>query len=177
MDSFYNTDNWAQNVDEIGIAASTVVELVDNIESVFIKFRQGGLKLTMAECAFGHPEIEVLDRIITSKGVAPIENSADQFLKNNKLPTPVTSLQRYIGFVLYYRQYIPRLTGKLVIYKNCKLLQKYDKIEIIEVHKDAIFDINKNLASAASVSLRLLLPDKQLVIICIAIEHAAGYVP
>ena len=37
-------------------------------------------------------------------------------------------------------------------------------------------DINENLAKAAKRSLRLPLPDKQLVIVCDASEHAAGYV-
>ena len=39
-----------------------------------------------------------------------------------------------------------------------------------------MFDINENLANAAKRSLRLPLPDKQLVIMCDASEHAAGYV-
>ena len=39
-----------------------------------------------------------------------------------------------------------------------------------------MFDINENLAKAAKMSLRLPLPDTQLVIMCDASEHAAGYV-
>ena len=57
-----------------------------------------------------------------------------------------------------------------------KLLQKDIKFTLAQVHKDAIFDINQNLARAAKLSLRLPLPDKQLVIMCDASEHAAGYV-
>ena len=48
--------------------------------------------------------------------------------------------------------------------------------ELTQIHKDAIFDINENLANAAKMSLRLPLPDKQLVIMCDASEHVAGYV-
>ena len=84
------------------------------------------------------------------------------------------SPQRYIGFVQFYRQYIPGLAEKLVpLYK---LLQKDVKYELTQIHKDAIFDINENLANAAKMSLRLPLPDKQQVIMCDASEHAAGYV-
>ena len=54
-----------------------------------------------------------------------------------------------------------------------KLLQKDVKFELTQVHKDAMFDIDENLANAA---LRLPLPDKQLVIMCDASEHAVGYV-
>ena len=72
------------------------------------------------------------------------------------------SLQRYIGFVHFYRQYIPRLAEKLVPLYT--LLQKDVKFQFTQVHIDAIFDINENLANAAKMSLRLPLPDKQLVI-------------
>ena len=174
MDPLVKAEKCAQYVDDIGIAASTVEELVDNIEAVFTKVRQAGLKLSMSKCAFGHPEIEFLGRSITSKGIGPIEKKIDDFLKNIKLPTSVKSLQRYIGFVQFYRQYIPRLAEKLVpLYKS---LQKDVKFQLTQVHKDAIFDINENLANAAKMSVRLPLPDKQLVIMCDASEHAAGYV-
>ena len=174
LDPLVKADKCAQYVDDIGIAASTVEELVDNIEAVFTKIRQAGLKLSMSKCAFGHPEIEFLGRSITSKGIGPIEKKIDGFLKNIKVPTSVKSLQRYIGFVQFYRQYIPRLAEKLVpLYK---LLQKDVKFQLTQAHKDAIFDINENLANSAKMSLRLPLPDKQLVIMCDASEHAAGYV-
>ena len=84
------------------------------------------------------------------------------------------SLQRYIGFVQFYRQYIPRFAEKLV--SLYKLLQRNVKYELTRIHEDAIFDNNENLANAAKMSLRLPLPDKQLVIMCDATEHAAGYV-
>ena len=66
------------------------------------------------------------------------------------------------------------LAEKLVPLYN--LLQKDVKFALTQVHKDAIFDINQYLARAAKLSLRLPLPDKQLVIMCDASEHAAGYV-
>ena len=62
--------------------------------------------------------------------------------------------------------------------KTCtqfKLLQKEVTFSLTQVHKDSVFDINQNLAKAAKLSLHLIL-DKQLVIMCDASEHAAGYV-
>ena len=44
------------------------------------------------------------------------------------------------------------------------------------VDKDVIFDINESLLKATKLSLKLPLPDKQLIIMCDASEHAAGYV-
>ena len=89
------------------------------------------------------------------------------------MPTSVKSLQQYIGFVQFYRQYIPKLAEKLLpLYK---LLQKDVKFALTQVHQDAIFDINENLARAAKLSLRVPLPDKQLVMMCDESENAAGH--
>ena len=174
LDALVKADKCAQDVDDIGIAANNVDELIINIEAVFQQIQKAGLKLSMSKCAFGHPKIEFLGRSITTKGIAPLEDKIDKFLNNLKTPTSVKSLQRYIGFVQFYRQYIPMLAEKLVpLYK---LLQKDVKFTLTQVHKDAISDINQNLARAAKLSLRLPLPDKQLVIMCDASEHAAGYV-
>ena len=115
-----------------------------------------------------------MGRSITTKSIAFLEDGIDNFFKNLKLPTSVKSLQRYIGFVQFYRQYIAKLAEKLVrLYKR---LQKDVKFALTQVHKNALFDINENLTRAASFSLRVPLPDKQLVIICDVSEHTAGYV-
>ena len=137
-------------VDDIGIAVNTVEELVTNFEAVFNKIRKASLKLSKAKCAFGHPEIEFLSRSFTTKGIAPIENKIDMFLKNIKQPTSMKSLPGYVGFVQFYRQYIPRLAEKLVPLH--KLLQKDVKYELTQIHKHAIFGIKENLANAAKLS-------------------------
>ena len=115
FDPLVKADKSTQYVDDIDIAANTVEQLADNIEAVFAKIRQAGLKLSIAKCTTDHPEIELLGRSITSKGIVPNEDKIDKFLKNIKVPKSVKSLQRYIGFVQFYRQCIPRLTKKLVL--------------------------------------------------------------
>ena len=173
LDAIVKAHKRAQYVDDIGVSANNVYELVDNIEAVFQQIQKTGLKFSMSKCAFGHPKIEFLGRSITKKGIEPLEGHIDQFLKNLKLPTSVNTLQRYIGFVQFYRQYSPKIAKKLVpLYK---LLQKDVNFILTQEHKDAIYDINKNLVRAAKLSLMLPLPEKQLVIMCDAGEHAAGY--
>ena len=104
----------AQYVDDIGVAANNVDELVDNIEAVFQQVQKARLKLSMPKCAFGHPKIEFLGRSITTKVIAPVVDRIDKFLKKLKLPDKflkklklpisVKALQRYIGFFQFYRQ-------------------------------------------------------------------------
>ena len=48
--------------------------------------------------------------------------------------------------------------------------------QLTQLHKDAIFDINENLAKSTKLSLRLLLPHHQLFITCYVSEHETGYI-
>ena len=174
--SLVEADKCAQYVDDIGIAAHNVEDLLSNIKAVFQQIQNAGLKLSMSKCAFGHSQRDLLGSSITSiGGVAPLEDKIDDFLKKDKA-THISQIPpevlHPIGFVQFYRQYIPRLAEKLP--PLFKILQKDVKFQLTQQDKDISFDINENLVKAAKLSIRLPLPDKQLVIM--GSEHAAGYV-
>ena len=57
-----------------------------------------------------------------------------------------------------------------------ELIRKDTIVKVEQRHKDAIFDINESLLKATKLTLKLPFPDKQLVLMCDANEHAAGYV-
>ena len=67
LDKVIKTDQWAQYVDDIGIAA----QLIRNIRAVFEGFRQAALKLTIEKTHFGVTEVAFLGRTITPQGIAP----------------------------------------------------------------------------------------------------------
>ena len=106
-------DQCAQYVDVIGVAANTPEQLIKNLRAVFQCLRKAGLKLSMTKCPFGVQEVDFLGRTITIKGVVP------QNQKIAKIPGKVNFLrskkavQRYIGFLYYYRNCIPRLAERL----------------------------------------------------------------
>ena len=107
-------------------------------------------------------------RRITSKGVAPIESENDNFFKTSNV-SKVISTVHWVCSVLQAVH-----TEKLVpLYK---LFQKDETFTLTQVLQNCIFDLTENFAKAAKLSLRLHLPDKQLVIMCDASEHAAVYV-
>ena len=155
LDTLVKADRCAQYVDDIGIAAHTPDELINNLELVFQQLNKAGPKLSMSICEFGQKQIEYLGTKL-------------------KPPNSVKSLQRYLGFVNFYRSYIPRLADKTCCLQE--LIKKDVLFKLSQQHKDAIFEINESLSKATKVSLKLPLPDKQLVIMCDASEHAAGYV-
>ena len=174
LDPLVKADRCAQYVDDIGIAAHTPDELINNLELVFQQLNKAGLKFSMSNCEFGQKQIEYLGKTISSTGIAPIEKRVTDYLSKLKPPNSVKPLQHYLGFVNFYRSYISRLADK-----TCCLheLIKTDVLfKLSQQHKDAIFEITESLLKATKVSLKLPLPDKQLVILCDASEHAAGFV-
>ena len=84
-------------------------------------------------------------------------------------------LQRYVGFVNFDRQYIPKLAYNLIPLQL--LLRKEVPFKLAQQQKDANFEINEYLLKASTSSLELPLPGKQLVTMCDASKHAAGYAP
>ena len=80
----------------------------------------------MHKCHFGATEIDFLGRIITPEGVKPQKERITNFLEKTKFPKSKKALQRYLGFLNYYRNCIPRLSEKLVPF--FQLLKKDEKV-------------------------------------------------
>ena len=109
LDPVVKADQCAQYVDDIGIAANNATDLTRNIRAVFKCIRQAGLKLTIEKCHFGVRQVEFLGRTISSKESRKIQN----FLDKLRFPKSKKALQRYLGFVSYYINNIPRMAEKL----------------------------------------------------------------
>ena len=153
LDPLVKADQCAQYVDDIGIAAHTPEELITNLELVFQQLDKAGLKLSMGKCEFGQKQIEYLGKTISSTGNAPIEKRVTDYLSKLKPPNSVKLLQRYLGFVNFYRSYIPRLADKTCCLQE--LIKKDVLFKLSEQHKVAIFEINESLLKATKVSLKL----------------------
>ena len=103
LDKVIKADQCAHNVDDIGIAANSVTQLIRNLRAVFECIRQAALKLSIDKCHFGVTEVAFLGRTITPQGIAPQDNKIQKFLANVRFPKSKKQVQRYIGFVNYYR--------------------------------------------------------------------------
>ena len=58
LDRVIKAEQCAQYVDDIGLAAISVTQLIRNIRAVFGCIRQTGPKLTIEKCHFGVTQVE-----------------------------------------------------------------------------------------------------------------------
>ena len=169
LDKVIKADQCAQYVDDIGIAANSVTQLIRNIRAVFECIRQAGLKLSIDKCHFGMTEVEFLRRTISPQGIAPQDHKIQKFLANVRFPKSKKQVQRYIGFVNYYRNYIPWLSEKLLGFYE--LLKADKQIKVTEELLDNYKAINAALAEACGLALK----GRQYVLMTDASFRASGY--
>ena len=163
----------AQYVDDIGIAANNATDLTRNIRAVFQCIRIAGLNLTIKKCMFGVRHVEFLGRTISSGGVSPPTHKIQKFSNKLRFPKSKKALQRYLGFVNYYRNYIPRMVEKLNPF--CKLLKAEVSINITSELKETFDSVNKALCDACELALKQPISGKQLVLMTDAIFRSAGF--
>ena len=161
LDSVVNADQCTQYVDDIGIAANNATNPTRNIPAVLQCIRNPGLKLTIENCHFRVRQVEFLGRTISSEGKSPQTHKIQNFLNKLRFPKSKKALQRYLGFVKYYRIYIPRLAEKLNPFY--KLLKAEVPINITSELKETIDSVNKTLSDDCELALKQLVPGKQLV--------------
>ena len=162
LDTVIKADQCAQYVDDIGIAAKTTEQLIKNIRAVFKFLRKAGQKLTIKKCHFGVNQDEFLGRNNTPNGVAPQNHKITNFLSKIRFPKSKKQVQNYIGFVNYYRNYILRLSEKLI--GMYELLKADAKITSSEELVNDFKAINESLAEASGLALRQPAAGKQYVL-------------
>ena len=173
LDTVVKPDQCAQYVDDIGIAANNATDLTRNIRAVFKCIRNAGLKLTMKKCHFGVRQVDILGRSVSSEGVLPQSHKIQNFSNKLRFPKSKKALQRYLGFVNYHRNYIPRMAEKPnPLYK---LLKSEVPINITSKLKETFDSVNKALSDACQLALKQPIPAKELVLMTDASFRSAGY--
>ena len=173
LDPVVKADQCAQYVDDIGIAANNATDFTRNFRAVFQCIRNAGLKLTIEKCHFAVRQVEFLGRTFSSEEVSPQAHKIQNFLNKLRFPKSKKALQRYLVFVNYYRNYIPRMAGKLNPFY--KLLKTEVPINITSEVKETFDSVNKTLSDACELAVEQPIPGKQLVLMTDASFRSAGY--
>ena len=146
FDPVVKADQCAHYVDDIGVATNNATDLTQNNRAVLKFIRPAGLKLTIEKCHFGVRQVEFLGRTISPEGIPPQARKIQKFLDKLRFPMSKEALQRYLGFVNYYRNYLTRMVEKL--YPFYKLPKTEVPINITLELKETFDSVKKVLSDA-----------------------------
>ena len=136
--------------------------------------RASGLKLSAHKCKFGTTKIDYLGSTITPKGISPEADKMNKFLEKIRMPETVKQVERLIGFVQFFRSFMPTLGQKLLPFY--KLLRKDVEFKTTTEHSEALDVLKTDLRNATNFTLRLAKPGLQYVLLCDASYHGTGFV-
>ena len=156
LDPVVKANQCAQYVDDNGITANNATDLTRNIRAVFKCIRQAELKLTIEKCHFGVRQVEFLGKTISPEGTSPQARKIQNSFDKHTLPKSKKALQRYLGFVNYYRTYIPRMAEKPNPFY--KLLKTVVPINITSKLRKTFDSVNKALTDACKLALKQPIP-------------------
>ena len=159
-------------MDDIGIAANTEAQLCINIRAVFECTRNAGLKLSMSKRHFGVKQVDFPGRTHTPEGISPQVDKVMNLPVELKFPKSKKGLQRYIGFLNYYRNCLPRVSERLTPF--FKLLKETDKFYISNELTSNFEQLNNVLLQSCQMALKQPLKDEQLILLPDASFTAAG---
>ena len=90
LDPVVKSDQCAEFVDDIGIAAKNATDLTRNVRAVFKCIRQAGLQLKIENCHFGVRQVEFLGRTVSPEGISPQARKIQNFLHKFRFPKSKT---------------------------------------------------------------------------------------
>lgn len=104
-------------LDDVLIGGATFEEHISNLQAVFSRLQEHGLKLNSEKCKFLQKEAHYLGHILSKEGIRPSVRNVEAVL-NMPAPTTVRQVRRFTGMVNYYSRFIEGLATMLApLYK------------------------------------------------------------
>ena len=94
-------------LDDILVYSSSLEEHLEHCEQIFQRLEKFQLKLSFEKCAFMKKQVQYLGHLISGEGIEPVPEKLNS-LKEMAEPTTPKGVKQYLGFVGYYRKFIPK---------------------------------------------------------------------
>ena len=96
-------------LDDIIVFSQTPEEHLDRLQAVFDKLKAAGLKLKPSKCELFKKQINYLGHVVGQEGVSTDPDKIKAVTEWPR-PTTVTEVRSFLGFVSYYRRFIPNFS-------------------------------------------------------------------
>ena len=166
-------DQCFQFVDDLGTAAFTFEQSLDNLTALFASIEKTGLKFSPFNCEFGLKEVTFLGNTISDEDLSPKKTKVSEFLSTLNTPKTLKQIRRLIGFFQYFKSFVPNLCKKLLPFY--RLLRSENELKLTDELFESTNQLRKFLEQACNMSLRLSKANEQYVILTDASFYAAGY--
>ena len=92
-------------LDDIIVLGKTFEESLDNLETIFSRLREAGLKLKPSKCELMAEKVAFLGHVVGRDGIQ-CDPSKIEAVKEWHVPTTVTEVKSFMGLAGYYRKFI-----------------------------------------------------------------------
>ena len=92
-------------LDDVVVLGRSFDEHLRNLESVFRRLREAGLRLKPSKCSLFRRKVQYLGHIISREGVAADPSKIEK-VATWPTPTSVRETQQFLGFAGYYRRFV-----------------------------------------------------------------------
>ena len=94
-------------LDDLLIAGRSFEEHLDNLDKIFKRLSEHGLKVNPSKCSLFRTEVDYLGHKVGSDGIRPLDTNVAAI---NDFPRPKTikQLRSFLGMVNFYKKFIPR---------------------------------------------------------------------
>ena len=127
---------------------------------------------------FGVTEVKFFEKNHHSTGKSTQNHKIQNFLANGRVPKSKKQVQRYYGFAKYYRNYIPRLSEKLLGFKDTSTKILWIRQILPQLHTSTCrknYSINAALAEAWGLALKQPITGRQYAFMTNASFRVSGY--
>jgi transposase InsO family protein len=107
---FRHLPNVFTYLDDNLIGSASVEEHWVHLREFFQILSDNGLQINPKKCTFGASSLTFLGHRVDRNGVTPLTKHVEA-IRAFPMPTCLTSLQRFLGMVNFYRRFIPGLAG------------------------------------------------------------------
>ena len=99
-------------LDDILIASDTPEHHLDNLNQLFSRLQEAGLRINPDKCVFGADSLTFLGHSVSAAGITPLLSRVEAI---RQFPQPSTQkqLRQYLGMVNFYHRFIPQAAAKL----------------------------------------------------------------
>ncbi|KAK3570720.1 hypothetical protein QTP86_025263 [Hemibagrus guttatus] len=160
-------------IDDILIYSRNLAEHCHHVAEVLERLRKFQLFLKVEKCSFHQPSVQFLGYKIDSSGIQMDEGKITA-IRNWPAPTTVKELQRFLGFVNFYRQFIKNYSS--IANPLTSLLQNKSKSLAWSPAAEEAFNTLKKAFTTAPLLIHPD-PDKPFIVEVDASTTGVGAVP